>query len=201
MKKLFLGVLLLLSLKAFPQNADTSDFFRIGIFSGDFNSANNQLKGVNNYFNSVSVEVEYVKYKNLSFYFRSIYEFTELLNYYEEYTYNNSPKTYRLINSFGVKYYLSERYLKPYLKLGINREYDYIGDYSYYQTRYPEMVTKYSKYWYYSTMINFGVGIQLKLAKNLSADLNYDIYRVMNYDHDYFLGHSVLAGLKYNIFY
>lgn len=201
MKKIILVLFLLLSVKGFSQDADSSDFFRIGLYSGNYSSTSNGIKGQNSYFNSIALEVEYIKFKNVAVYFRSIYEFTDLFDYYIGYTYLNSPKSYRSVNSFGVKYIIGERNIKPYLKLGLNQEITFVGDYSYYETSFPQNITRFSEFWYYIYSLNIGIGLNVKIAKNLSADINYDLYRIMGYEHDYFYGRSVLAGFKYNIIY
>ncbi|MFA5404495.1 MAG: hypothetical protein WC358_06135 [Ignavibacteria bacterium] len=203
MKKLILILLLLLSIKSFSQDADTSDYFRIGLYSGSYISSHSGLVEKNKYFNSVALEAEYMQLKNLSFYVRGIYEITEIYNYGNYYFYLNNPPKYRLVTSFGAKYYLKEKNIRPYLQLGLNQETNYIGSYTYYN--FDDLGEKhyylYEENWNYYYSLNFGVGLNVKLYKKLSADIHYDLYRVFQGEYSTFYGFSILAGLKYNILY
>jgi len=205
MKKLILGVLLLLSVKTFSQNADTSDYFRVGLYSGSYIASGyyNLLVEKNKYVNSICLETEYVKFKNLSFYVRGLYQFSDLNS---DYFYNaflvEKPQNYRIAISFGGRYFLTEKNIKPYLQAGLNHETDFVGPYTiFYYSGNSTYYDTYKARWYYNYSINFGVGFDVKINKKFSADIHYDLYRNFHESYDNFGGYSILAGLKYNIFY
>ena len=199
MKKIIVLFCVLISLKAFSQNADTSDFFRVGLYGGSLVSPSYTLVEKNKYLNSISLETEYVKFKFLSFYVRGIYQFTNLYldNNYE--TLVETPSHYHIAVSFGAKYYLADKNIKPYLKLGLNHETDYIDSYTVFYNGGGSYNTRGNWNYYYS--LNFGVGLNVRLNNKFSADIQYDLYRNFLTEYDYFRGFSVLAGIKYNIFY
>jgi hypothetical protein len=202
MKKLFLLLFLLLTGSAFSQNADTSDYFRIGLYGGSYISSHEGLVEKNKYFNSIALEAEYMQLKNLGFYVRGIYEFTDLYNYENYYYYLNNPSRYRIATSFGIRYYLRDKNVKPYLQLGLNHETNYVDSYSYYYDYSGEKYYhSHQAYWSYYYSLNFGVGLNVKLCKKFSADIHYDLYRVFQGENSTFSGFSVLAGIKYNIVY
>jgi hypothetical protein len=209
MKKLFLLLFLLLTGSAFTQDADTSDYFRIGLYGGSY-IAQFPLYEKNQFANSIALETEYVKFKNLSFYIKGLYEFTNvnLNNLYKYYDYNilssDPPNSYRLLISLGGRYYLREKNIRPYLQLGINHESDYISDFTYYYDfgrGYKSNIYSQKCGWFYFLSMNIGVGVNIKLSKNLCADIQYDIQRNLEDKGYTFQGFSVLAGLKYNIIY
>jgi hypothetical protein len=203
MKKIILGVLLLLSVKSFSQNADTSDYFRVGLYGGSFISPYNELTEKNKYVNSICLEAEYVKFKNLSFYVRGLYQFSELNHdYYSSSVIVEKPQNYRMAISFGGRYFLAEKNIKPYLQVGLNHETNFIGAYTIIYNYGNEIYyDSYKASWRYFYSLNFGVGLDVKISKKFSADIHYDLYRNFNTTYDNFGGFSVLAGLKYNIFY
>lgn len=81
----------------------------------------------------------------------------------------------------------------------MNHEANYIDKYTIYYLGYPEYTSNERWSHYYS--LNFGVGVDIKLYKKLSADIHYDLHRVFQRENSDFQGFSVLAGLKYNIVY
>lgn len=93
----------------FSQNADTSDYFRIGLYGGSYISGHEGIVEKNALINSTGLEIEYVKTRYLSFYFRSIYEFTKLSNNVTGITFSPNTSTHRLAISFGAKYYIREK--------------------------------------------------------------------------------------------
>lgn len=203
MKKIILGVFLLLSIKCFPQNADTSDFFRVGLYGGSLISPYTELVEKNKYINSICLEAEYVKYKNLSFYVRGLYQFSELNpDYFSTSVIVEKPQNYRMAISFGGRYFLAEKKIRPYFQVGLNHETDYTGAYTVIYNYGNEIhYENYRASWRYYYSLNFGVGLDVKLSKKFSADIHYDLYRNFYNEYDNFGGFSVLVGLKYNIFY
>lgn len=203
MKKLFVILFLLLSVRVFSQDADSCDYFSIGIFGGSYISGNFYLAERNKYQNTIALDAEYLKTRNLAFYVRGLYEFTEDINYSKyDYTYLNEPATYRFLMTFGARYYLRDKNVRPYFEIGLNQETNYRGPYSVTTTRsnYYNFNT-YSSEWVYYYSINFGVGLNVKIYKKLSADIKYDLYKEYQVEHSYFKNYSVLAGIKYNLFF
>jgi hypothetical protein len=191
MKKLFFVVILFYTAISFSQDADSSDYFRIGLYGGSYISSHEGLVEKNKYFNSVALEAEYMQSKNLAFYVRGLYENTKIYNLESSNNNSNNPSKYRLATSFGVRYYLREKNIKPYFQSGLNQETNYIGSSS----------SSRQEYWSYYYSLNFGVGLNVKLYKKFSADIHYDLYRVFQGEYSTFYGFSVLAGIKYNIVY
>lgn len=202
MKKLFLILFFLLTANAFSQDADTSDYFRIGLYGGTYISSHEGVVERNMYFNSIGLEAEYVKLKYLSIYIRSFYEITELHNFDTHYqVFLNNPTTYRYMTSFGAKYYLREKNVKPYFQLAFNHEANYVGSYTLQNLSGNNILVYKTGYWSHYYSLYFGIGIDIKLYKNISTDIHYDIYRVFRNESSSFSGFSVLAGIKYNIVY
>ncbi|MCX6165035.1 MAG: hypothetical protein NTU73_09315 [Ignavibacteriae bacterium] len=200
MKKIIFVFLLLITIKGFSQDADSSDYFRVGLYGGYYASPYSELWGKNNSINSIAFEFEYVKLKNLAFYGRGVYQFTNLLDKKDHCIIGKSPDTYRIAYSFGARYYLKEKEIKPYFQLGLNSETDFIGDYSYYDQNsfLNYKVRKYSNYFY---SLNIGAGLDIKIYKKIYFDFHYDLYRVFRNENSTFEGQFFLAGLKYNIVY
>lgn len=203
MKKLILVLFMLGTVIGFSQNADTSDYFRVGLYGGSLISPSYHIVEKNKYLNSVAIEAEYVKLKNLSFYVRGIYQFSRLnSDWFYSSTVIEMPQNYHIAVSFGSRYFLAEKNIRPYLQIGLNHETDYIGSFSYYYYSGNEInYYTYNQNWIYYYSLNFGIGLDIKINKKLSADIHYDLYRNFYEDYDSFKGFSVLAGLKYNIFY
>jgi hypothetical protein len=204
MKKIILAVILLLSVKAFSQNADTSDYFSVGFYGAQYVSPVGDLKVVNSYINSIAVELEYVKLRNLSFYAKFLHQFTRLS---DDYSYDNHPRltdpiTFREVFSFGARYYLRESLVKPFLQIGLVHERITIGPFNYKYFDYEYAIEKVGRtriYGVYSYLLNTGVGINFKIYKKFYADFQYDLNWVLK-AHDYkFNGFSTVGGLKYNI--
>jgi hypothetical protein len=207
MKKLFVVVILFYTSISFSQDADTSDYFRFGLYGGSYISQY-PLYERNKYINSIALETEYVKLKNLSFYIKSIFEFTGsdisvIYNDYSPYLVTiKSPDTYRLAMSFGGKYYLKEKNIRPYFQLGINHQTDCLSDHSYYYNYgrgITSDTTKIRGYYKYFFSVNIGAGLNINLCKKLSLDIQYDLYRSLQEHYSTFQGFSVLAGIKYSI--
>lgn len=204
MKNLFVVLFLLISFNVFSQSsADSCDYFRVGLYGGSYINGHEGLVEKNKLFNSIALEAEYVKLKNLAFYIRCIYEFTKTNYGYDDYyIYLNKPMTYRFAISFGGRYYLRERNIRPYFQVGFNHETNYRGSYSYYHEE-PGNYFFYSnpEYWSYYYALNIGVGLDIKIYKNLSADIKYDLYKIYKGRNSEFDTFSVLAGVKYNLIF
>jgi hypothetical protein len=188
-----------MTVNVFSQNADTSDYFRVGLYGGSYISGHEGIVEKNALINTTGLEIEYIKTRYLSFYFRSIYEFTKLSNNATGIIFSQNTSTHRLAISFGAKYYLREKNVKPYFQLGLNHEANYIDNYTTYYFGYPENTS--NEHWRHYYSVNFGVGVDIKLYKKFSADIHYDLYRILQNEYSDFQGFSVLAGLKYNIVY
>jgi hypothetical protein len=191
-----------------------NDYFTIGLYGGSY-MAKYPLYEKNRFLNSVSLELEYFKFKDLSLYLRAVNEFTQTDLYaLEGFTTPQNllsfkePSTNRFVISFGGRYYLnspSKRKISPYLQLGMNHESNYIGEYSYIYNLYRYTI---SPYYLYRFAANLGVGVNVKIAKKFSFDIKYDIYKTLGRSREdsYYVGStpgfngfSVLAGIKYNL--
>lgn len=202
MKKIFVTLFMFLSIYAYTQDADTSDFFRVGLYGGSYINEHSGLVEKNKYFNSIALEIEYMKLRNLSFYVRGIYENVERYVYDGNYQYLNVPIVYRLSTSFGAKYYLKEKNIRPYFQLGLNQETDYISSYTFYYYENGEKKTYTQREnWDYYYSLYIGVGCDIKLYKKFSADIHYDLYRILEGKYSRYDTFSILAGIKYNIVY
>lgn len=231
MKNFLLLILLLFSINLFAQDWDDdrhgkdrkhhgkneyrSNFFTVGLYAGTY-IGKYPLYERNRFVNSISIEIEYFKFKDLSAYVRAINQFSKTdLHALEGYTGNQAalafqePSTNRFVVSFGARYYLakSRNKVNPYMQLGINHEVNYIGQYSYIYNGIP--FTSSNEFYLYRYSVNIGVGVNVKLGKRFSLDAKYDIYkslgRVRDQDYNYrghtsgFNGFSLLAGIKYNL--
>jgi hypothetical protein len=99
---------------------------------------------------------------------------------------------------------LREKNIRPYFQLGINHQTDYVSDYSYYNDYgygYTSNTKNIRGAYYYFFSINIGAGLNIKLCKKLSIDIQYDLYRSLQEHYSTFQSFSILAGLKYNINY
>ena len=231
MKTLLILLFSFISLNLFAQDWDDErhekkhhrekykkDYFTLGLYTGSY-IGKVPLQAANGYVNSITAELEYFTLKNLSIAVRYTYGFTKLELYDLKGIYEgpevkfNEPDTRRENLSLIGKYYLGSKKFRPYLQLGINQEFNYIGNYSinFYSTNsvYTDnfrsfLITRYS--------VNLGVGINIKLSKDFSLDMNYDIYKALskNYGYNYFYGensdlkngfngNSSFVGIKYNL--
>ena len=232
MRKILLILFAFLSLNLFAQDRDNKDgrkdrkhhkkgeysrdYFTVGLYTGSY-IAKYPLFEKNRFVNSISLEIEYFKFKDLSLYLRGINEFTTANLYsLEGYTGNQEalsfkePSTNRIVVSFGGRYYLNspaKRKVSPYLQLGINHEANYVGQYSYIYN--GSLYTTSTDYYLYRLSANIGVGFNVKLGKRFSLDMKYDIYkslgRIRDQDYNYrgetsgFNGFSAFAGIKYRL--
>lgn len=159
------------------------DFFTVGLYTGSYLGTGNLIE-VNKYLNSISVELEYFKFSDLSIYLRG-------LNRFSKYTaiVNDETTNYKLVVGFGGRYYARKNgIVKPYLQAGLNQETEHI-EYSSNSGGYT-----------YRYFINFGVGVSVKLSHKFSFDMKYDLNKSIDKKVYYtFNGFSVLAGLKYNL--
>ncbi len=204
MKKLFVIIFFLITVNVFSQGADSCDYFRIGLYGGMYSTQNaTDIEGNNQYLNSVALEGEYVQSRNFAFFIRGIYEFTQIpQNSNGSFTYIDAPSSSRIVFTFGARYYLRDKNIKPYFQIGLNQETNYKSAYSYtYISPGNYEYHSYNSEWYYNYSLNFGVGLNVKLFKNISADVKYDLYKVFSGEYSYFNRYSVIAGIKYNLIY
>lgn len=222
MKKIFLSfIMTLISLNVFAQSDEREnkkDYFNIGLYSGYY-KGNSPLISKFKYASTITFEIEYFKFADLSFVFRDIYVFTKAKLYDLEGIKEqpgvrlNEPRTSRINISIMARYYLGGNKFRPYLQTGLNHEYNYIGDYTIdYLGQSGNVYDTYSNNSYdinrYS--LNFGGGMNIQFNKNFSLDMNYDIYKALGKNNgvDYFYdensdtrsgfnGYSFQMGLKY----
>ncbi len=222
MKKiLFSIVIILMHLNLFAQSEERQnkkDYFNIGLYSGYY-KGNAPLLSKWKYTSTLTFEIEYFKFSDLSFVFRDIYVFSKAKLYDLEgikeqpWIKLNEPRTNRINISIMARYYLGGNKFRPYLQTGLNHEYNYIGDYTidFYDPD-GNVYETYSNHSYdinrYS--LNFGAGLNIELTKKFSLDMNYDIYKALGnnngveyfYDENSdirsgFNGYSFQMGLKY----
>ncbi len=222
MKKiLFSIVIILMHLNLFAQGEERQnkkDYFNIGLYSGYY-KGNAPLLSKLKYTNTLTFEIEYFKFTDVSFVFREIYVFSKAKLYDLEgikeqpWIKLNEPRTNRINISIMARYYLGGNKFRPYLQTGLNHEYNYIGDYTidFYDPD-GNVYETYSNHSYdinrYS--LNFGAGLNIELTKKFSLDMNYDIYKALGnnngveyfYDENSdirsgFNGYSFQMGLKY----
>ncbi len=194
-----------------------NDFFTAGLYTGTY-IGRAPVKGKNAFFNSVSAELEYFKFKDLSLVVRGIYQFSTV-TLYDMLGVNEGPDaklyepfTYKLNISINGRYYLGKRKVKPYLQTGINQETNFIDNYSvHYFGGTPDVQTiSYNKSFTYRYSINFGVGVNVALGRKISFDMKYDLYKTLgrnqrssfyrnDNDNNGFNGFSILAGIKYRL--
>ncbi len=202
MKYFFTIFIILFSINAFSQDADSSDYFRAGIYGGMY-IPNSNFYVDTKLSNTISIEAEYIKTNNIAFYLRGLFEKKPYYSY-TDVLYVDKPVNYRLVISFGGRYYLNRKNIRPYVQIGLNQETNFTGKESYYYT--SEGVTRYYSYSSqreYSYSVNFGLGLDIKILKKFSAVAEYNLYRVYtNVDDEkipIFRTFSILAGIKYNL--
>lgn len=106
-----------------------------------------------------------------------------------------------MLFNFGAKYFVTHGNITPYFEAGFSNEAAYISKYQYsiyngggsYSTAYGE--NTFATY----LSLNFGVGINIKLAGKLSADMQYDVYQYIGKYNYHNAGYSGLIGLKYSL--
>lgn len=193
-----------------------NDYFTLGLYTGSY-IGKGPVHEVNPFFNSISAEVEYFKFRDLSLVVRGIYQISsvslyDMLGINEGPDYKlNEPYTYKINISINGRYYLSKRNVKPYLQLGINHETNFINNYTVidYTNNYAQTFS-FNKSYTYRYSINLGAGFNFKLNDKLSFDVKYDMYKSLgknrrsNYfynenDDNGFNGFSLLGGFKYTL--
>ncbi len=210
MEKILLAVLIFTSFNLFAQDNDEEynekhkdndkkhhndvkykkDYFTVGLYTGSY-IGKGSLTEVNFYFNSISTEIEYYKFTDLSIYIKGLYRLSNYRVYHsfspDDYT--DDYKNYKLIVGFGGRYYANKRgMVKPYLQAGINQDTEYIKG--------PGYSGSYS----FRYFMNIGIGFTVKISSRFNFDMKYDLNKTLDKDVYYsFNGFSVLAGLKYNL--
>lgn len=221
MKKLFLVLFLLITVNLYSQDWDNDDegrrdnkhhehneykkdYFTVGLFTGSYIGQGNQTEK-NFYFNALSTEIEYVKFRDLSLYARGIYQFSNTRAPYTSVPYSSytQPFHYKMIISFGGRYYArKEGKVRPYLQLGINQETQFEKEttitYTYPDGTQATSLLSNGGYNFYYFM-NIGVGFTVKISKRFNFDFKYDLNKSLERKIQGFNGFSVLAGLKYNL--
>jgi len=195
------------------------DYFTAGLYTGSY-IGSGPVKEKNGFINSISAELEYFKFKDLSLVVRGTYQFStansyDLLGQTEGPFFKyNEPYMYKLNISINGRYYLGRKKVKPYLQTGINQETNFIDNYTTITYNNPTQqivsVNSYQRSYTYRYTINFGVGVNVYIAERFSFDMKYDLYKLLgrnrrmdfyptSNDGNGFNGFSVLAGLKYNL--
>jgi opacity protein-like surface antigen len=209
MKKYLVLVLLFASSLAYSQKNDTCDYFSFGVYGGSY-IGNNPIYNANNFISDISVDIEYRKSKELSFFINVLYAFTgnDMKKMFNElnspiYTSDKNPETYRALITIGGRYYLRAEKINPYIQFGLAQEYSHAGEYSYSmrnengELRYAWSNTGFN---YSRLEIMAGAGLNIKLCKRLSLDFQYGIYQCIKGEDSEFMNHSINGGLKYNLF-
>ncbi|GEM_PF-4601851 len=199
MKKIILVLFLLSFTTAYPQSKDTSDYFTAGIIGGSY-IGGGQLYEVNDFFNSLGMELEYFKTDNLSFFAKGLFEFTgndvkKLYDIPDEIILTDvmNPDTYRIIVNFGARYYLRKKNVNPYIQFSLCQESNYIGSLSYVQYGWDLWTKKPGyEYNYYAAI---GIGFNVKLSRKMLFDFQYDIYRDLQGNK--FKAFSAIGGFKF----
>ncbi|MEO8447555.1 MAG: hypothetical protein ABI528_08675 [bacterium] len=204
---IFFSLIIIDSSDSLAQRKDTSDYFAVGVFGGNY-TGQYPLYGINNLVNTVGVELEYYKFSDLSFYFQGIYNFTgnnlrllfDIPESATNFKVKEQPETHRFIISFGGKYFLRNKDVNPFFELGINQEVNYIGQYGYVYNYDGGGYAAFGKAGFYSKLsVNLGAGLSVKLNHKFKVELKYDLYKSILRAKDMFTGYSVLGGLKYNL--
>lgn len=236
MKTLLILLFSFLSINLFAQDRDEEEYarehhkknesyynnyFTIGLYTGTY-MGKKPVYSHNFFFNSISTEIEYFKFNDLSFFIKGTYEFTKtslntLTGYYESEGISfNEPYSNRIVFSFGGRYYLGKFHNKvnPYLQTSISQEGNFVDNYSYTVNYDPinSYTSYHNKFYKLRFSIGIGVGFTVKLNKKLSFDMKYDLMKSIqkeqrdnNYydeDLDYkesINAFSVFAGIKYNL--
>jgi hypothetical protein len=194
MRIFLISVLLLISATVSAQFRDTSDYFTAGVYAGNF-QGNGELLAANNYFNSVALEIEYFKFSDLSFSLNVLYQFSnyQFTNIYED------TKSYKLVPSLNLKYYLRNKTISPYIQAGILYEFD-----TYTIKTKPEYLMGHfiidDTYARNILYICFGAGLNIKLSNRLSLDCRFIVNpRIYNNDENHMesIGSTAIAGIKY----
>jgi len=180
----------------------------VGVYGGNY-MGDLPLYTVNFLFGDISVEMEYRKSKDLSFFVNIMYLFTgnDIKKMYPELNYSRyipdkNPETYRAIITIGGRYYLRNQNINPYLQIGLTEEYTYVGEYSYYEKYGNGGLKGWSNARFNNSKLEImaGAGLNIKLYKRLHLDIQYNIYKIVGVENNEYLNHSFNGGLKYNIF-
>jgi len=208
MKKYLVLALLFASSFAYSQKNYTCDYFSIGVYGGSYFGFE-PIYATNKYLNDISVEMEYRKSKDLSFFVNGLYLFTsnDLNKMYSEinqsqYTVVKNPKTIRTLITIGGRYYLRAENTNPYLQLGLTEEFTDVGDYAYDETLKNGGIMHWTNTGYHNSVLEImaGAGLNIKLCKRLHIDIQYNFYKIFGGEYKEYLNHSFNGGLKYNLF-
>jgi hypothetical protein len=197
MRKLFIICLSLININLFAQDWDEDrhehkgrheykrDYFTVSLLTGSY-IGNGQLVEANKYLNSISTELEYFKFSDLSLYVKGLYRFSK--NPYSSFASDEEESHYKIVVGFGGRYYLNKRsQVRPYLQLGLNQQTEYINS-SFWGGRYN-----------YKYFMNIGVGFTVKLSNKFNFDMKYDINKSVEKGTTSFNGFNILTGIKYNL--
>ncbi len=236
MKTLLILLFSIISLNLFAQDWDDDrhekkhnkkhehyyhNYFTIGLYTGTYMGKKPVYSG-NFFFNSISTEIEYFKFSDLSLFIKGTYQFSKTSlytltgNYESPNLIFNEPYTNRIVFTFGGRYYLGKKHNKvnPYLQTGITQEGSFVDKYSVTYNGGPGnlFTANYSKFYKLRFSFNLGVGFTVKLNKRLNFDMKYDLMksleresrdrRYFDYENDdtgSINAFSVFAGIKYNL--
>lgn len=199
----------------------SSNYFTIGLYTGTFMGKKPVYSG-NFFFNSISTEIEYFKFSDLSLFIKGTYQFSKTSLYTLTGRYEspnlifNEPYTNRIVFTFGGRYYLGKKHNKvnPYLQTGITQEGSFVDKYSVTYDGSPgnQSTQNYNKFYKLRFSFNLGVGFTVKLNRRLNFDMKYDLMKSLERetrDRSYFDSEnddtgsinafSVFAGIKYNL--
>lgn len=191
----------------YAQKKEKSDYFAIGIYGGAFNGQF-QKSGSNEILNSASVEVEYFKLDNLSFYMQGLYKFKDagkgnhshspMQNISSE-NKMKGPSVSILNISFGGRYYLRNKDVNPFVQLGIN-QLSYFNDGQNNRNDTLDYIENYRRKGSsnLNIAINPGIGLSFRLSDQFNAVIKYDLLIGLTNSGKNLSGYSVLGGLKYS---
>ena len=208
MNKYLVLALLFLSSYAYSQKNDTCDYFSIGVYGGGYMSFP-PVYAANKFISNISVEMEYRKSKEFSFFINWFYLFSgnDIKKMFVEInrpqiTSIKNPRTCKVLFTIGGRYYLRAENINPYLQIGLTEEYSYVGDFAYDEIQNNGEIMHWTNTGYHHSRLQImaGAGLNIKLYKRLHLDVQYNMYSYLGGEKKEYLNRSVTGGLKYNLF-
>ncbi len=198
---------LVLATDSFSQCADSTGHYSFALFGGTFIGYQKD-DIINDFLNSVTLEMEYRKSENWAFFANATYTFTDgdlktMLPEYNlgEYVITQNPAHHIGKIDLGGRYYLSSAKVNTYINFGISHHFEYIGPYKIEIHNYPGSepikLEKSDKDWFYGISAFAGAGLNIKLSKKFNLEFQYNLYRNIEKSDGNMRGFTVQSGLRY----
>lgn len=203
---IFAAAFLLSGSFLFAQSKDTSDYFAVGVLFGNFDTQSRS--DGSEIVNSFGTELEYYKFRDLSFFAQGLYVFKGSSEHirpeplaFENPGFHPMESAHSFGITFGGKYFLRTQNFNPFLELGLNQQFSFGGG-----KRRPPPVYPTDNMFApdnhsdnsYNLSLGIGAGLSIKVDPKFKVEMKYDLYRSLLSEHGG-SGYSILIGGKFNL--